>query len=90
MNRRRFLRLGAGVAAVGTLHAYAEFIGLSANAKNEPKDMTPAEFHEARRFVQDGLGRHRLFRTGHRPRHRVSARLSVEQLPVARRDSAAS
>jgi len=49
--------LGAGVAAVGTLQAYAAPIGFSANAKNKPKDMTAAEFHEARRFVRTEQGR---------------------------------
>src|SRR5215510_7411498 len=67
MDRRRFLRLGAGAAAVRTLQAYAAPIGFSANAKSKPKDMTAAEFHEARRFVRTKQGRIAYFELGTGP-----------------------
>ena len=67
MDRRKFLRLGAGMAAVGTLQAYAAPIGFSANAKRKPKDMIAAEFHEARRFVRTDQGRIAYFELGTGP-----------------------
>ena len=67
MDRRRFLRFGAGVAAVGTLQAYAAPIGFSANAKSKPKDMTAAEFHDALRFVKTEQGRIAYFDLGTGP-----------------------
>jgi haloalkane dehalogenase len=64
MDRRRFLQLGASMAAVGTLQAYAAPFGFSANAKSEPKEMTAAEFHAVRRFVRTEQGRIAYFERG--------------------------
>ena len=65
MDRRRFI-LGAGMAALGALKAYAAPFR-DASGKVGPRDITTEEFHSSRRYVETDQGRIAYYERGSGP-----------------------